>query len=169
MCKLSKLVQKHAKIKLATISSQNKRITYSTTCLVDACSSEGQRYPGLHWKGVWQQGEGGDYSLLRCSCKAPPRIVHPGLGPLIWEGGRAVEVSPEEDHKDDQRAGAPLLWRQAEGALAVQSGEEKAPGRPHYSLPVLEGVLINRRGTDFLHGLIVIGQGGMALNKRGVI
>jgi len=31
-------------------------------------------------------------------------------------------------HKDDLRAGAPLLRGQAEGAGAVQPGEEKAPG-----------------------------------------
>ncbi|GAB0199164.1 hypothetical protein GRJ2_002381800 [Grus japonensis] len=33
-------------------------------------------------------------------------------------------------HEDDQRAGAPLLWRQAERVGIVQPGEEKAPGRP---------------------------------------
>ncbi|GAB0187938.1 mitochondrial enolase superfamily member 1 [Grus japonensis] len=33
-------------------------------------------------------------------------------------------------HKDDPRAGAPLLWRQAERVGGVQPGEEKAPGRP---------------------------------------
>ena len=31
-------------------------------------------------------------------------------------------------HEDDQRAGVPLLRGQAEGAGAVQPGEEKAPG-----------------------------------------
>ncbi|GAB0206131.1 cAMP-dependent protein kinase inhibitor alpha [Grus japonensis] len=33
-------------------------------------------------------------------------------------------------HGDDARAGAPLLWRQAERVGVVQPGEEKAPGRP---------------------------------------
>ncbi|GAB0199613.1 mitochondrial enolase superfamily member 1 [Grus japonensis] len=33
-------------------------------------------------------------------------------------------------HEDDPRAGAPLLWRQAEGVGVVQPGEEKGPGRP---------------------------------------
>ena len=40
----------------------------------------------------------------------------------------AVGKGPEEGHKDDQRAGAPPLQRQAEGAGLVQSGEEKAAG-----------------------------------------
>ncbi|GAB0187919.1 mitochondrial enolase superfamily member 1 [Grus japonensis] len=33
-------------------------------------------------------------------------------------------------HGDDPRAGASLLWRQAERVGVVQPGEEKAPGRP---------------------------------------
>ncbi|GAB0180982.1 cAMP-dependent protein kinase inhibitor alpha [Grus japonensis] len=33
-------------------------------------------------------------------------------------------------HGDDARAGAPLLWRQAERVGLVQPGEEEAPGRP---------------------------------------
>ncbi|GAB0192667.1 hypothetical protein GRJ2_001732000 [Grus japonensis] len=33
-------------------------------------------------------------------------------------------------HGDDQRAGALLLWRQAERVRVVQPGEEKALGRP---------------------------------------
>jgi len=34
-------------------------------------------------------------------------------------------VSPEEDHEDDQRAGASLLRRRVEGAGIVQPGEKK--------------------------------------------
>ena len=51
---------------------------------------------------------------------------------MAQETVRAVGVGAE----DDQKAGAPLLQRQAEGAELDQSGEEKAPGRPHYGLPV---------------------------------
>jgi len=47
----------------------------------------------------------------------------------------APEAGSEEDHKDDQRAGAPLLYRQAERA-GVQPGEEKDPERPYCGLPV---------------------------------
>ena len=41
--------------------------------------------------------------------------------------------------KDDQRAGAPLLWGKAERGGVVQPGEEQAMGRPCSSLSVPEG------------------------------
>ena len=61
------------------------------------------------------------------------------LGPLTQEGHRAVRVYSEEDHKDDQRAGAPPLWRAVKelGLFTL----EKTPGRPRCGLPVLEGSL----------------------------
>ena len=37
-------------------------------------------------------------------------------------------MGPEESHKDDQRAGAPSLRRQAEGAGLVKLGEKKSVG-----------------------------------------
>jgi len=46
-----------------------------------------------------------------------------------------------EGHKNDPRAGTPLLLGKAERSGAVQPGEEKALGRPYCSLPVLEGGL----------------------------
>ena len=48
-------------------------------------------------------------------------------------------VGPEEGHEDDQRARAPPIQRQAERVGVHQPGEEKAPGGPYSSLPVLEG------------------------------
>ena len=45
-------------------------------------------------------------------------------GPPIQEGQGAVGEGPEEGHKYDQRAGAPPLQRQAEGAGIVQPGEK---------------------------------------------
>lgn len=54
---------------------------------------------------------------------------------------RAVGLGPEEDHKDDQTTGAPLLQRQAEGTVLAQSREEKALGRHHYTLSLFEGGL----------------------------
>ena len=51
-----------------------------------------------------------------------------------------TSASPEEGHKDDQRAGVPLLCRQAERVGAVQPGAEKAPRRLYCSLPVPKGI-----------------------------
>lgn len=38
-----------------------------------------------------------------------------------------------------QRAGGPLLWRKDQGTGLGLLGEEKAPGRPHCSFPVVKG------------------------------
>jgi len=40
-------------------------------------------------------------------------------GPPAQEGCRDAGKSLEEDHKDDQRAGAPLVQRQTEGTGPV--------------------------------------------------
>ena len=42
--------------------------------------------------------------------------------------GGAAGVGPEDGHEDDGRAAAPPLQGQAEGAVLVQPGEEKAAG-----------------------------------------
>ncbi|KAJ7399938.1 rna-directed dna polymerase from mobile element jockey-like [Pitangus sulphuratus] len=85
-----------------------------------------------------------------CSCETPPGVLHLALESSEHEKHRPVRAGLEEDHKDDQRAGAPLLQRQAERARAFQPGEEKALERPSYGLPVPEGSLQERwRGTFF--------------------
>ncbi|PKU34056.1 rna-directed dna polymerase from mobile element jockey- hypothetical protein [Limosa lapponica baueri] len=47
--------------------------------------------------------------LPLCSCKTPPGVLHPALGPQILEEHRPVGGGPEDDYKDDQRGGAPIL------------------------------------------------------------
>jgi len=49
----------------------------------------------------------------------------------LYHGQGSVGAGPEEGHKNDQRAGTPLLAGKAERVGAVQPGEEKAAGRPY--------------------------------------
>ena len=89
------------------------------------CSPEGRLYPGLHQEKCDQQVEGDDSAPLFCSCETPP---DPALRPQHKKDVELLGVGPEEGHKDDQRAGAPPLQRQAGRVGALQPGEEKALG-----------------------------------------
>ena len=90
--------------------------------------------PGLHQEKRDQQVERGDSVPLLCSRETPAGVLRPALEPSAQEGNGAVGADPEEGHKDDLRAGPPLLWGQAERVGIVQPGEEKSAGRPYSSL-----------------------------------
>jgi len=74
-----------------------------------ACSPEGQLYPGLHQEKGGQQVEGGDSGPLLRSGATPPGVLHPALEPPSQVGHGAVGAGPENGHKNDATAGAPLL------------------------------------------------------------
>jgi len=60
-------------------------------------------------KKCGQQVEGGDSAPLVCCGETLSGVVRPALEPSALERHGHVGVGPEEGHKDDQKAGAPLL------------------------------------------------------------
>ncbi|PKU35415.1 rna-directed dna polymerase from mobile element jockey-like [Limosa lapponica baueri] len=63
--------------------------------------------------------------------ETPPGVLCPALESSAQKGHRSVGMGLEEGHQDDQRAGAPLLGRQADRFGVVQAREEKAPRRAY--------------------------------------
>jgi len=85
-------------------------------------------------------------SLPTCSLASGSGALSTGKTWSWWSGARG-------GHKDDPRAGAPLLWGKAERVGAVQPGEEKAAGTPSYSLSVLKGRLQESWRGNFYKGV----------------
>ena len=72
------------------------------------------------WAGV--NLKGGDSALLLHAGETPPGVLHPALEPSAQEGREPVGVGPEEDHKDDQRAGE---WEERLRQLGLFSLEKR--------------------------------------------
>jgi len=70
---------------------------------------------------------------------------------------------PEEGCKDDKRAGAPPLQRQAEGAGLVQPGEGRLQGDLIAAFRDLKGAY-KQEGVCSLIGRITAGQGEVGLS-----
>jgi len=71
----------------------------------------------------------------------PPRSPASSSGALSTGQTWTCWSRARGDHKDDPRAGAPLLQGQAKRVGGVQPGEEKAAGTPYSSLSILKGGL----------------------------
>ena len=126
----------------------DERLNLSQQRVFAHCSPEGQLYPALHQEKCDQKVEGGDSAPLLWTCETPTEVLHPVLGPPKQEHW-AVVVGPEESHEDNQRAGLPTSWGQAERAEALQPREEKAPEEPYKGLPGPEGGLQESWGGTF--------------------
>ena len=74
------------------------------------CSPEGQLCLGMQQEKCDQQVEGGNSAPLLCSCKTPPAVLHPVLGP---------------QHKKDVEL---LEWIQRKGTKMIR-GLEQLPYR----------------------------------------
>lgn len=59
------------------------------------------------------------------------------------------QVSPEEEHKNDQRDGTPLLWEQAERIGSVWPEDQKTLETPHYGLTIIKEEVKEREGHIF--------------------
>ena len=103
------------------------------------CSPGEQAYPGLHQKKSGQQGERGWLSSLLCPCEVPSGLLHSSLVPPAQDVCGTTRVCPTEGHKNDQRAGAPHLWRKVEVAEIVEPEEGKALGRLTAAFQYLKG------------------------------
>lgn len=68
----------------------------------------------------------------------------------------------ENIYKDDQRAGASLLWQQAERAGFVHLGKEKALGKLHLSTTRIWPT--RKLESDYLSTYVEVGQEAMVLN-----
>jgi len=69
-----------------------------------------QPYPRLHQKQRGQQDKGGDSAPLPRCAESPLGVLRPALEPSAQDRHGPVGAGPEDDdHKNVQRSGTPLL------------------------------------------------------------
>ena len=98
--------------------------------------AEGLELDGLY--GLVQSKPSNDYYSMNLSLLSTKEILA-GFNSLLEN---PYLLRSENHHvSGKEKAGAPLLRREADGAGLAQPGEEKAPERPHCVQPVLKGRL----------------------------
>lgn len=96
----------------------------------------------------WAVGQGRWFSL---SALVRPSWRNPSSSGIpAQEGHGPLEVSPDEGHEDDQRNGAPFLWRWAERVEVVHL-KEKASERPQSTFQYLKGAYKGKRKTGIFY------------------
>lgn len=98
-----------------------------------ACSQKSTSYPGLYEKKI----EGADSLPLLCSHEAPSEVLNSAQGFPMQE--RPGPVQSGSRGWPDQRTGASLLWRKAEGAGLIQPEKRKFQGDIIVSFQYLKG------------------------------
>ena len=102
------------------------------------------RSPTLFWaasREEWPAGRGTGFCPSTSLCSDPTWSPASSSGALSTRKTWSCWSRARGGHKNDLKAGTPLLWGKAEGVGAFQPGEEKAAGRPYSSLPVPQGGL----------------------------
>ena len=111
-------------------------------------SPESQLHSELHQKKCGQQGEGGDPAPLLCAGESSLGVLCPNVESSVQERHGPVGACTEKGHKNDPRAGTPLLQGQESWA-----GDEKTLVVLRAAFQYLKGS-DRRKGTDSLAGLL---------------